>query len=67
VRRYSRRIGLYSIRTAHSTVLTRSTTMGKIRKDAREAKKQPTLTPKEKKAAKQAKKHASDIVPFIPH
>lgn len=41
--------------------------MGKIRKNAREAKKQPTLTPKEKKAVKQAKKHTSDIVPFLPH
>jgi hypothetical protein len=41
--------------------------MGKIRKSSREAKKQPTLTPKEKKAVKQAKKHASDIVPFLAH
>ncbi|RLJ64890.1 hypothetical protein [Sulfurisoma sediminicola] len=41
--------------------------MGKIKKDAREAKKKPASTPKEKKAAKQAKKHASDIVPFVHH
>jgi len=64
---YSRRIGLYSIGTANSPVFTRSTAMGKIKKDGREAKKQATLTPKEKKAAKQAKKHASDIVPLIHH
>jgi len=41
--------------------------MGKIKKDGREAKKQPTLTPKEKKAAKHARKHAQDVVPFLPH
>ena len=39
--------------------------MGKIRQGNKEVKKQPVMTPKEKKAAKQAKKHASDIVPFI--
>lgn len=39
--------------------------MGKVRQSTKEAKKQPVLTPKEKKAAKQAKKHASDIVPLI--
>jgi hypothetical protein len=38
--------------------------MGKVRQSNKEAKKQPALTPKEKKAAKQAKKHASDIVPL---
>lgn len=31
----------------------------------REAKKQPLLTPKEKKAAKQHRKHAGDAVPLI--
>lgn len=41
--------------------------MGKIRQNNKEAKKQPTLTPKEKKAAKQARKHASDIVPLLHH
>lgn len=40
--------------------------MGKARQSNKEAKKQPVMTPKEKKAAKQAKKHhASDIVPLI--
>lgn len=39
--------------------------MGKERQNNKEAKKQPALTPKEKKAAKHAKKHASDIVPLI--
>ncbi len=39
--------------------------MGKIQKKTKEAKKQPALTPKEKKVAKQAKKHASDIVPIV--
>lgn len=39
--------------------------MGKVRQGNKEVKKQPVMTPKEKKAAKQAKKHASDIVPLI--
>lgn len=39
--------------------------MGKERHNSKEAKKQALKTPKEKKAAKQAKKHASDIVPII--
>jgi hypothetical protein len=41
--------------------------MGKIRQGNKETKKQPAMTPKEKKAAKQAKKHAHDVVPLIPH
>lgn len=40
--------------------------MGKARQSNKEAKKQPVMTPKEKKAAKNAKKHASDVVPMIP-
>jgi hypothetical protein len=39
--------------------------MGKVRQSNKEEKKQAVLTPKEKKAAKQAKKHASDAVPLI--
>jgi len=39
--------------------------MSKHEKSNREAKKQPLLTPKEKKAAKQAKKHATDRPPLI--
>jgi hypothetical protein len=38
---------------------------GKIVKKNKEVKKQAALSPKEKKNAKQAKKHASDIVPMI--
>ncbi len=38
---------------------------GKIVKKNKEVKKQAALNPKEKKTAKQAKKHASDIVPMI--
>lgn len=42
--------------------------MGKERHGTKEAKKQAALTPKEKKAAKQAKKHATDLHhPLIPH
>lgn len=41
--------------------------MGKIRQSNKEVKKQAALTPKEKKAAKQAKKQAVDAVPFIAH
>jgi hypothetical protein len=40
--------------------------MGKIRQNSKEPKKQPALNPKEKKAAKQAKKHALDVVPLVP-
>ena len=39
--------------------------MTKERKSNKEAKKQALKTPKEKKAAKLAKKHAADIVPII--
>lgn len=41
--------------------------MGKLRQGNKETKKQPALTPKEKKAAKRAKKHVNDTVPLIPH
>lgn len=40
--------------------------MGKEQKSRKEQKKQPALTPKEKKAVKQNKKHESDITPIIP-
>lgn len=40
--------------------------MGKPKQTKKESKKQPLLTPKEKKAAKQAKKHAHDIQPIVP-
>ena len=40
--------------------------MGKSRQSNKEAKKPPELTPKEKKAAKQVKKHSSDTKPVIP-
>jgi hypothetical protein len=39
--------------------------MSKHEKSNRESKKQPLLTPKERKAAKMAKKHAGDSVPLI--
>jgi len=39
--------------------------MSKSQRSNREARKQAILTPKEKKAAKQAKKHAGDFVPLI--
>jgi hypothetical protein len=39
--------------------------MSKLQRSNREAKKQPTLTPKEKKVAKRAKKHAGDYAPLI--
>jgi hypothetical protein len=39
--------------------------MSKRQKSNKESKKQPLLTPKEKKAAKLAKKHAGDHVPLI--
>lgn len=40
--------------------------MGKVRQSNKEQKKQPALSPKEKKAVKNARKHASDIVPIVP-
>ena len=39
--------------------------MSKHEKSNRESKKQPLLTPKEKKAAKRTKKHAGDYAPLI--
>ena len=39
--------------------------MSKSQRTNREAKKQSLLTPKEKKAAKRAKKHSGDSVPLI--
>lgn len=39
--------------------------MSKLQRSNKETKKQALLTPKEKKAAKQAKKHAGDAVPLI--
>ncbi|MBS1160294.1 MAG: hypothetical protein H6R15_2713 [Proteobacteria bacterium] len=39
--------------------------MGKTTKSNKEAKKQSLLSPKEKKTAKQVKKHASDAAPLI--
>jgi hypothetical protein len=39
--------------------------MSKSQKSNKETKKQAAHTPKEKKAAKQAKKHAGDAVPLV--
>lgn len=39
--------------------------MTKSRQSNKEAKKQALLTPKEKKAVKQVKKHAGDIAPML--
>lgn len=39
--------------------------MGKIRQGNKEAKKPAAMTPKAKKAAKAARKHAHDTVPLI--
>lgn len=41
--------------------------MGKLKQSNKETKKQPLLTQKEKKYAKQAKKLAAGITPFLPH
>jgi hypothetical protein len=40
--------------------------MGKVRQTNKEAKKPAAKTPKEKKSAKEAKKHASVVVPIVP-
>ena len=39
--------------------------MSKPQRSNKEERKQATLTPKEKKAAKREKKHAKDATPFI--
>jgi hypothetical protein len=39
--------------------------MAKAQKSNKETKKQPLHTPKEKKAAKQAKKHAGGVTPMV--
>lgn len=40
--------------------------MSKARQNNKESRKPPTLSAKEKKMAKQARKHAQDVVPLIP-
>jgi hypothetical protein len=50
---------------AYPLHLSRSHTMSKSQHSNKETKKQPLLTPKEKKAAKQHKKHAGDAAPLI--
>lgn len=40
--------------------------MSKARQNNKEPRKPSTLTPKEKKQAKLARKHAQDVVPLIP-
>ena len=39
--------------------------MSKAQKSNKETKKQPALSPKEKKAAKLDKKHAGDAIPLM--
>ena len=39
--------------------------MSKSQQSNKQAKSKPYSTPRKKKAAKQAKKHAQDVVPFI--
>jgi hypothetical protein len=39
--------------------------MSKSHHSSRDIKKQPMMTPKEKKMAKQAKKHSHDVQPLI--
>lgn len=40
--------------------------MSKGQHSNKESRKEPALSPKEKKAVKQAKKHESDVKPIIP-
>jgi hypothetical protein len=40
--------------------------MGKARQSNKESKKTAAMTPKEKKAAKQARKHSHDVIPIVP-
>lgn len=44
-----------------------NTIMSKIRQGNKEQKKQPLLTPKEMRSAKQAEKRATDIGPLVTH
>ena len=41
--------------------------MSKSQHSSKETKKQPLLTPKEKKLAKQVKRHSHDVPPLITH
>jgi hypothetical protein len=49
----------------HAQSGTGVTTMSKIQRSNKESKKQSTLTPKEKKAAKRDKKKAGAHIPFM--
>ena len=53
-------VGLYWRGTARPRVISGSTIMGKLRQSNKEVKKKPLLTPKEKKAAKEAKKSTTE-------
>ena len=57
-----RRIGLYLNSAARLPAPFRRKIMGKVRQSNKETKKQPALTPKEKKVAKQSKKHGQDVM-----
>ena len=63
------RLGAGSRPEAHDHPFTavpiRCETMSKLQRSNKEGKKQAILTPKEKKAAKQVKKHAGDVAPLI--
>src|SRR5574338_433750 len=48
------------------SVLIRSMDMSRVRQSNKGQRKQSLLNAKEKKAAKRAKKHANDTVPFLP-
>jgi hypothetical protein len=52
----------------HSSALNsgRSIIMGKQQQSNKEQKKQPAMSPKEKKVAKQAKKNAPATPPMVP-
>ena len=58
-------IGLYCGGAVTESGGYRSSTMSKIKHGNKESKKQAVLTPKEKKAAKRARKHVGDAVPLI--
>jgi|GEM_PF-490270 hypothetical protein len=54
-----------SIVAVHAHTGPRVTIMSKIQRSNKETKKQSTLTPKEKKAAKRDKKKSGGHVPFV--
>jgi hypothetical protein len=58
---------VFRVRSGFGSFKSGVTAMAKTYHTNKQSKKKALLTPKEKKAKKLAKKHATDVVPLIHH